>query len=152
MTTPLTRHSLCISSKHDAASDSVRQLQSDVSKDSSLTHRKTRNSMTVYRKAPPLTKSQMYCDTSIILEALEHVFKDGHPSLYPKTADGRDYRAMIRGFASYWTDVRIRRRCLPGVKLTSTATIVSSNDRSHPAFGMEDTVWCRQGESYRPQA
>jgi hypothetical protein len=48
---------------------------------------------------------QMYCDTALIIEALEHYFADGYRSLYPKTADGRDYRPIIRGFASYWTDV-----------------------------------------------
>lgn len=52
----------------------------------------------------------MYCDTSIIIEALEYHFEDGHQSLYSKTADGRDYRPLIRGFASYWTDVCARPR------------------------------------------
>lgn len=52
---------------------------------------------------------QLYCDTSIILEALEHIFNDTskYRSLYPSTADGRNYRPLIRGFASYWTDVSI---------------------------------------------
>ncbi|TKA81821.1 hypothetical protein B0A49_00585 [Cryomyces minteri] len=58
-----------------------------------------------YRKIPVLVIGrEVYCDTSLILEALEHVFSDGHPSLYPVTADGRNYRPVIRGFASYWTD------------------------------------------------
>ena len=62
-----------------------------------------------YRKIPILAiGKELYCDTSIILEALEHFFpirdaKDGS-SLYPSAKDGRDYRSLARGFASYWTD------------------------------------------------
>lgn len=60
-----------------------------------------------YRKIPVLAIGrEIYCDTSIICEALEHFFpeSEGYQSLYPTTADGRDYRPLIRGFASYWTD------------------------------------------------
>lgn len=60
-----------------------------------------------YRKIPVLTIGRdLYCDTSLIVEALEHFFpaSEGYRSLYPPTADGRDYRPLIRGFASYWTD------------------------------------------------
>lgn len=60
-----------------------------------------------YRKIPVLALGrELYCDTSIIVEALEHFFpeSEGYPSLYPQASDGRSYRAMIRGFASYWTD------------------------------------------------
>ena len=60
-----------------------------------------------YRKIPVLALGrELYCDTSLIIEALEHFFPEteGYQTLYPKAADGRNYRAMIRGFASYWTD------------------------------------------------
>lgn len=60
-----------------------------------------------YRKIPVCAIGRdIFCDTSIILEALEHQFPEskGFPSLYPKTADGRSNRSLIRGFASYWTD------------------------------------------------
>ncbi|KAK5114149.1 hypothetical protein LTR62_002719 [Meristemomyces frigidus] len=60
-----------------------------------------------YRKIPVLSiGKELYCDTSIIAEALEHFFPEaeGYQSLYPTASDGRNYRSMIRGFASYWTD------------------------------------------------
>jgi len=60
-----------------------------------------------YRKIPVLAIGrEFYCDTSLIAEALEHFFPDseGYRSLYPVAADGRNYRAMIRGFASYWVE------------------------------------------------
>ncbi|KAK4569460.1 hypothetical protein LTR86_003223 [Recurvomyces mirabilis] len=60
-----------------------------------------------YRKIPVLVVGrELYCDTAIIIEALEHFFPEdeGYQSIYPRAADGRNYRSMIRGFASYWTD------------------------------------------------
>ncbi|KAK0260617.1 hypothetical protein LTR91_000589 [Friedmanniomyces endolithicus] len=60
-----------------------------------------------YRKIPVLAiGKELYCDTSLIIEALEHFFPDseGYQSLYPRAADGRIYRPMMRGFASYWID------------------------------------------------
>lgn len=51
----------------------------------------------------------MYCDTSLIIEALENRFSEGYPSLYPSATDGRDYRPLARGFVSYWTDLPIYR-------------------------------------------
>ncbi|KAK3063106.1 hypothetical protein LTR53_019057, partial [Teratosphaeriaceae sp. CCFEE 6253] len=60
-----------------------------------------------YRKIPVLAIGrELYCDTSLILEALEHFFpaSEGYATLYPRAADGRNYRPMIRGFASYWID------------------------------------------------
>lgn len=60
-----------------------------------------------YRKIPVLAIGKdIYCDTSLICEALEHFFpaSDGYPSLYPAAADGRTYRPLIRGFVSYYTD------------------------------------------------
>lgn len=60
-----------------------------------------------YRKIPVLAIGrELYCDTSIICEALEHFFPEaeGYKSLYPPAGDGRTYRSLIRGFASYWTD------------------------------------------------
>ena len=60
-----------------------------------------------YRKIPVLAIGrELYCDTSLIIEALEYFFpeSEGYQSLYPAAAGGRNYRPMIRGFASYWTD------------------------------------------------
>ena len=48
---------------------------------------------------------QVYCDTSLIIEVLEHLFSNDHPLIYPPAADGNTNRAIIRGLASYWTDV-----------------------------------------------
>ena len=65
------------------------------------------NFQLTYRKIPVcFIGRDVYCDTSIILEALEHFFppSQGYGSIYPKTKDGRTYRPLIRGFASYWTD------------------------------------------------
>jgi glutathione S-transferase len=73
-----------------------------------------------YRKIPVcVIGHSLYCDTSIILEALEHFFpeSDGHPTLYPPAADGRSYRPLIRGFASYWSDrplFRVTTGLIPG--------------------------------------
>ena len=60
-----------------------------------------------YRKIPVcIIGREVYCDTSIILEALEHYFPPsaGYGTLYPAAQDGRTHRALLRGFASYWTD------------------------------------------------
>ncbi|SMQ49698.1 unnamed protein product [Zymoseptoria tritici ST99CH_3D7] len=60
-----------------------------------------------YRKIPVLAIGrEIYCDTSLICEALEHFFPEaeGYRTLYPTSQDGRNYRPLIRGFASYWTD------------------------------------------------
>jgi hypothetical protein len=60
-----------------------------------------------YRKIPVLAiGKELYCDTSLIIEALEHFFPEGegYQSLYPIAADGRTYRPLIRGFGSFWTD------------------------------------------------
>lgn len=57
-----------------------------------------------YRKIPVLAIGrELYCDTALMTEALEHHFPAAR-SLYPATDDGDNYRAVIRGFASYWTD------------------------------------------------
>lgn len=66
-----------------------------------------KNLQLTYRKIPVcLIGRDVYCDTSIILEALEHFFpsSQGYGSIYPQAKDGRTYRPLIRGFASYWTD------------------------------------------------
>jgi len=58
-----------------------------------------------YRKIPVLAIGrEIYIDTSLILEALEHSFppSEGYGSLYPGPTT--TYRPLIRGFASYWTD------------------------------------------------
>lgn len=52
-------------------------------------------------------RRQMYCDTSLICDALESAFPAPRwRSVYPRAADGRAYAPLMRGFASYWTDVR----------------------------------------------
>ena len=65
------------------------------------------NFQLTYRKIPVcVIGREVFCDTSIILEALEHYFprSAGYGTLYPTAQDGRTNRALIRGFASYWTD------------------------------------------------
>ncbi|ETI27281.1 hypothetical protein G647_09964 [Cladophialophora carrionii CBS 160.54] len=59
-----------------------------------------------YRKIPVVAIGrEIYIDTSLILEALEHHFPPsrGYSSLYP-SGHAATYRSLIRGFASYWTD------------------------------------------------
>jgi hypothetical protein len=63
-----------------------------------------------YRKIPVLAIGRdIYCDTSIIIEALEHFFpvSQGWGTVYPKCEGlgGWTYRGLVRGFASFWTDV-----------------------------------------------
>lgn len=78
------------------------------------------NLQLTYRKIPIcVIGREVYCDTSIILEALEHYFlpSQGYGSLYPPAADGRTYKSLIRGFASYWTDrplFRVTTGLIPG--------------------------------------
>ncbi|KAJ4304876.1 hypothetical protein N0V90_000404 [Kalmusia sp. IMI 367209] len=59
-----------------------------------------------YRKIPVLAiGSDIYCDTSLIIEALEHFFpaQKGWGTIYPSIKDW-DYRSLARGFASFWID------------------------------------------------
>jgi glutathione S-transferase len=73
-----------------------------------------------YRKIPIcLIGRELYCDTSIILEALEHFFPphSGYGTIYPQAVDGRQYQPLMRGFASYWTDrpfFRVTTGLIPG--------------------------------------
>ena len=58
-----------------------------------------------YRRIPVLAIGRdVYCDTAIICDALEHDFPKsaGYPSLIPASTDGRDQSSMMRGFAAYW--------------------------------------------------
>ena len=58
-----------------------------------------------YRRIPVLAIGKdVYCDTAIICDALEHYFPEsqGYPSLFPASADGRDQSSLMRGFAAYW--------------------------------------------------
>jgi glutathione S-transferase len=71
-----------------------------------------------YRKIPVLAIGrEIYCDTSLIIEALEHYFPSHSPTCHAPTASGSygtvypqasvsgwDYRPLARGFASFWTD------------------------------------------------
>lgn len=60
-----------------------------------------------YRKIPIMAIGKdLYIDTSLICEALEHHFppSQGYGALYPPTANGRTLQSLVRGIASYWTD------------------------------------------------
>ncbi|KAF1924026.1 uncharacterized protein M421DRAFT_425213 [Didymella exigua CBS 183.55] len=61
-----------------------------------------------YRKIPILAIGRdIYCDTSLIIEALEHYFSEpAYGTVYPKARGNEfwDYRPLARGFASFWTD------------------------------------------------
>lgn len=66
-----------------------------------------------YRKIPILSIGrEVYCDTSIIIESLEHFFpeSEGWGSVYPKVEglDSWSYKGLVRGFASFWIDVSKR--------------------------------------------
>lgn len=106
-----------------------------------------------YRKIPiMLIGRDLYCDTSIILEALEQTFPSPtYPSLYPKGADGRTNRSLIRGFASYWTDVssfvQIKNTTYPTVE-----TLLPCHDRPNTLQRLANGFRQRQSRSDRPQA
>lgn len=58
-----------------------------------------------YRRIPVLAIGRdVYCDTALICDALDHYFpaSEGYGSLFPATADSRDASSMMRGFAAYW--------------------------------------------------
>ena len=63
-----------------------------------------------YRKIPILALGRdVYCDTSIIIEALEAAFpeSEGYGTVYPAVAGSggsRRNRSLMRGFASWWID------------------------------------------------
>jgi glutathione S-transferase len=62
-----------------------------------------------YRKIPVLLIGRsLYCDTSLIIQALEHFFSTsaGWGTVYPPIPglSTWDYRPLARGFASFWTD------------------------------------------------
>lgn len=60
-----------------------------------------------YRKIPVLAiGKEIYIDTSIICEAMEHHFPPsrGYGSLHPTSDNGRSFRSLSRGIASFWTD------------------------------------------------
>jgi hypothetical protein len=49
----------------------------------------------------------IYCDSSIITDALEYKFSSsrGYGTIYPPAADGREYKPLMKGFANYWITV-----------------------------------------------
>jgi hypothetical protein len=62
-----------------------------------------------YRKIPILLIGRhLYCDTSLIIEALEAFFpaSAGYGTIYPvfPGLDEWSYKGLVRGFASFWTD------------------------------------------------
>lgn len=69
----------------------------------------TRTFGLTYRKIPIIAIGhEVYCDTTIIIEALEHFFpaSAGYGTVYPSFAglDEWSYKGLVRGFASFWTD------------------------------------------------
>jgi glutathione S-transferase len=77
----------------------------------------------VWLNVDPVPLKQIYVDTSLILEALEHWFpaSDGYGTIYPNpgpwATDDHSYRPLVRGFASYWTDrplFRVTTGLIPG--------------------------------------
>lgn len=67
-----------------------------------------------YRKIPVVAIGrEIYCDTALIIEALEYYFppaeesKEGWGTVYPKFEGAEEwvYRGLVRGFASFWVDV-----------------------------------------------
>ncbi|KAF2785837.1 hypothetical protein K505DRAFT_330757 [Melanomma pulvis-pyrius CBS 109.77] len=87
-----------------------------------------------YRKIPVLAIGrEIYCDTSLIIEALEHFFpaSAGWGTVYPKF-EGVDewvYRGLARGFASFWVD-RPLFRTTTGLIPASVWTSPFGTDRS----------------------
>ncbi|KAJ7499503.1 hypothetical protein FB451DRAFT_40340 [Mycena latifolia] len=73
-----------------------------------------------YRKIPVCAIGRdLYCDTALILEALDHAFPAarGYGSLLPPAAHGRTYAPLARAFASFWTDrplFRVTTGLVPG--------------------------------------
>jgi glutathione S-transferase len=60
-----------------------------------------------YRKIPILAiGKEVYIDTSLICEALEHHFpaSQGWGPLYPPNQNGKSLQSLVRGVASFWTD------------------------------------------------
>jgi hypothetical protein len=62
-----------------------------------------------YRKIPVLLIGRsLYCDTSLIIQVLEHFFPTsaGWGTVYPSIPglSTWNYRPLARGFASFWTD------------------------------------------------
>jgi glutathione S-transferase len=62
-----------------------------------------------YRKIPILLIGRdLYCDTSLIIEALEHFFpaSAGYGTVYPAFPglDEWSYKGLARGFANFWID------------------------------------------------
>lgn len=125
-----------------------------------------------YRKIPVLAIGrEIYCDTSLIIEALEHFFptSQGWGSVYPSCLDGVSgwrYRSLVRGFASFWTDVSFffpfsSSKCLvvlstyPGYKSSKqsdmrTETPLPNHNRPHTQLDMGLNLWKRPLPTHRP--
>jgi glutathione S-transferase len=76
-----------------------------------------------YRKIPVLAIGrEIYCDTSLIIEALEHYFpaSEGWGSVYPGCEGLEEWacKGVARGFASFWVDVSFFSCVAKGVVLT----------------------------------
>ncbi|OQO06669.1 hypothetical protein B0A48_08456 [Cryoendolithus antarcticus] len=91
-----------------------------------------------YRKIPVLAIGRdIYCDTSLITEALEYFFSEseGYGALYPRATDGRDNKGLVRGWASYWTDralFRVTTGLIPAAVWRTHFGIDRANLIGHP--------------------
>lgn len=90
---------------YDAQTDSERELQYNVSQNTSA-HDRQRGIWQVSPSLTPTYQMQTYIDTSLICEALEHNFpkSEGYGTLYPSVSGGTSQRSLIRAMASFWTD------------------------------------------------
>ena len=109
-----------------------------------------------YRKIPVLAIGrEIYCDTSLIIEALEHYFpkSEGWGSVYPGCEGLGEwvYKGVARGFASFWVDVSwlMEERFAWEVLIPRIASIVSSYDRSNPPICLALLLRHRPRPTYR---
>ena len=99
-----------------------------------------------YRKIPILAIGrEIYCDTSLIIEALEHFFPadQGWGTVYPVIEGVSEwtYRGLVRGFASFWTDVSLR-EVEVGVYTLITFVIIEQKPLFRTTTGfIPSTVW-----------
>jgi len=108
-----------------------------------------------YRKIPVLAIGRdLYCDTSLIIEALEHFFPatQGWGSVYPQF-EGLDewiYKGLVRGFASFWTDVS---NWIDAEKQGLTGTVeafIQNNNRPNPEHSLVLALRHRPRPTNRP--
>lgn len=109
-----------------------------------------------YRKIPVLAIGRdIYCDTSLIIEALEHFFpiKDGWGTVYPACEGIEEwvYKGMARGFASFWTDVHPLSRLERRRTNTPPAPPLPRHNRPHPTLRLALLLRHRPCPTHRPR-